>query len=432
MSTTESYLRESRTAESLNQMIAPLNKGLGSLEQALTPGEIRALGWNLLREDLSLPTAVLYEDRLANNLRWMQQFASAYGVKLAPHGKTTMAPKLFARQLQAGAWGITVATVHQTRVAYEHGVRRVLMANQLIGRQNMMMIARLLDDPGFEYFCLVDSVRQVGLLGEFFKTQRKRLNVLLEIGADGGRTGVRNREQLQEVLDALSFWREHVVLCGVEVYEGVLQDERSIRELLQSTVKILQELAQTNRFARSPVILSGAGSAWYDVVAEIFSQAGIDHPLEVVLRPGCYLTHDVGSYRVAQRNIEKRNPVAQKIESSLQPALQLWAYVHSVPERGKAIIGLGKRDAAFDSGLPTPALHYRPGIVTPLEAPSSWELTKLMDQHAYLKIAEGDDLRVGDMVAFDISHPCLTFDRWRYLPVLDTEYGVIDIIETFF
>ena len=108
-----------------------------------------------------------------------------------------MAPKLFARQLQAGAWGITVATVHQTRVAYEHGVRRVLMANQLIGRQNMMMIARLLDDPGFEYFCLVDSVRQVGLLGEFFKTQRKRLNVLLEIGADGGRTGVRNREQLQ-------------------------------------------------------------------------------------------------------------------------------------------------------------------------------------------------------------------------------------------
>ena len=93
--------------------ISPLNKGLGFLERAIRRDEIAPLGWNLLREDLSLPSAVLYEDRLLHNLNWMQQFIAAYGVKLAPHGKTTMAPRLFDLQLQAGAWGITLATAHQ-------------------------------------------------------------------------------------------------------------------------------------------------------------------------------------------------------------------------------------------------------------------------------------------------------------------------------
>jgi D-serine dehydratase len=55
-----------------------------------------------------------------------------------------------------------------------------------------------------------------------------------------------------------------------------------------------------------------------------------------------------------------------------------------------------------------------------------------MDQHAYLHIAQGDDIHVGDMIGFDISHPCLTFDKWRHLPVLDSDYRVIDLVQTFF
>jgi len=120
------------------------------------------------------------------------------------------------------------------------------------------------------------------------------------------------------------------------------------------------------------------------------------------------------------------------MQSGLLPALQLWAYVQSVPESMRAIVTLGKRDAAFDAGLPTPALHYRPGGSAPAAVPGSWELTKMMDQHAYLRIAEGDDVRVGDMIGFDISHPCLTFDKWRYLPIVDGNYQVIDVAQTFF
>ncbi|MEB0165506.1 amino acid deaminase, partial [Glaciimonas sp. CA11.2] len=77
-----------------------------------------------------------------------------------------------------------------------------------------------------------------------------------------------------------------------------------------------------------------------------------------------------------------RNPVARQMRTSLLPALQLWAYVQSRPEPGKAIIALGKRDAAFDAGLPQPAKHYRPGTSKPGATPSHWKLTGMMDQHA--------------------------------------------------
>ena len=149
-------------------LIDPLNKGLGELDSPLQPHDVAHLDWNLLREDISLPAAVLYQDKLKHNLEWMRQFISAYGMRLAPHGKTTMAPQLFAMQLNSGAWGITLATAHQTLVAYTHGVRRVLLANQLVGKQNMARIANLLRDPAFEFYCLVDSAEQIRQLGTYF------------------------------------------------------------------------------------------------------------------------------------------------------------------------------------------------------------------------------------------------------------------------
>ena len=417
-------------------MIDPLNKGLGALTQPLTPQQGGNVRWNLLNEDISLPAAVLYEEKIAHNLKWMQDFVGQYQVRLAPHGKTTMAPKLFARQLDTGAWGITLATAHQTLAAYHHGVRRVIMANQLVGKRNMAIISELLADPSFEFFCLVDSAALADQLGRFFAERKQTLNVLLELGPAGGRTGVRDEAQQQAVLAAIARW-DSIALAGVEVYEGVLKEEVDIRRFLQRAVACLQDLSTqghlARRLAQGPAILTGAGSAWYDVVAEEFGQADIGAALEVVLRPGCYLTHDVGIYRAAQSQIQVRNPVAHSMRSQLQPALQLWAYVQSIPERDKAIIALGKRDAAFDAGLPAPVTRFRPGQDTqPQATPSHWEVTGMMDQHAYLKITEGDDIQVGDMIAFDISHPCLTFDKWRQILVVDTKYRVKEVIETSF
>jgi D-serine dehydratase len=423
----------SKSSSTGPRKIDPLNKGLGAVDQAFDPRGAASLGWNLLHEDLSLPAAVLYKDKLEHNLRWMREFVAAYGVRLAPHGKTTMAPRLFEMQLEHGAWGITVATAHQTLVAYRYGVRRVLMANQLVGRRNMEIVSELIADPGFTFYCLVDSADLVELLSAYYRERGQQLNVLVELGVTGGRAGVRNDEQMREVLAAINHSNGAVVLSGVEVYEGVLNEEASVRALLKRAVEVTRRLASERRNAGSPFLLSGAGSSWYDVVAEEFSAAGLGPEVEIVLRPGCYLTHDAGHYREAQARILQCNSVAQKIGSDLECALHIWAYIQSIPEPGRAIVGLGRRDAAFDSGLPVPALYFRPGRdAKPAPAPAHWRLTRIMDQHAFLELRPEDGVRPGDMIGFDICHPCLTFDKWRVIPVVDSEYRVVDMVSTFF
>ena len=414
------------------RLLSPTGKGLGDLSSQLPITATAQLGWNLLQEDVSLPVAVLSSSRVQHNLNWMKSFISTYGLKLAPHGKTTMSPALFHQQLAHGAWGITLATAPQVQAAYHFGVRRVIMANQLVGRANMAIISRLLQNPEFDFFVIVDSAVNVEQLGQFFAQAGQRLKLLLELGVEGGRTGVRDEQSRTSVLDAIARYPESLALAGIEVYEGVLKDEPSIRNFLRRAVRELMTLEAHGLLTAEQLILTGAGSAWFDLVAEEWTGVTLGRPLDIILRPGCYLTHDVGIYKAAEARIHASNPVARTMQTSLQPALQLWAYVLSIPEPGLAILGLGKRDAAFDAGLPIPALHYRPGSEKPVATPADWQLTAMMDQHAFMQISGDADVQVGDILALDISHPCLTFDKWRQLLVVDDNYTVTDAVETFF
>ena len=413
-----------------------LGKGVGHVTPGSTFAECGSLGWSVLNEDVSLPVAVLRQSRIEHNLVWMKQFIERYGVELAPHGKTTMSPELFQMQLEHGAWGITLATASQVQAAAAHGTPRIIMANQLVGKGNMAIIARLQRaDPNFYFYCIVDSAANADALGKYFSEHKQTLRILLEYGVGGGRTGIRDLTQEQSVLDAIARWPEALSLVGVELYEGVLSEEPAIRSLLQHVLARTQALALQNKFKESRVILSGAGSAWFDVVAEEFGNKSLanNQTLQVILRPGCYLTHDVGVYLNAEKRIQASNPVARDMGRSLLPALQLWAYVQAVPESNRAIIALGKRDAAFDAGMPITSLHYRPGISqAPQPAPSDWKITAMMDQHAFMSIPTGADIEVGDMLAFDISHPCLTFDKWRQVLLVDEAYQVTGAVQTLF
>lgn len=392
---------------------------------------------NLLNGEVMLPAAVLVDSSMRHNLAWMQRFVERYGLKLAPHGKTTVTPALFHRQIDGGAWGITVATTQQAWVAATHGVSRVLMANQLVGRANIELIADLIEQHPIEFFCLVDSAAGAEQLAAVMRGRGLTLDVLLEVAPTrdqgGYRTGVRDDAQLAATLAAVKAHAPHLRLAGVEVYEGVLTDEAEVRSYLQRATGIATELAQRGQFGRTPAILTGAGSAWYDVVADEFARLDPALDFDVVLRPGCYLSHDAGLYAKAQSAIMARNPIAASMREGLTPALQIWACVQSRPDPARAVIAMGKRDVAFDAGLPIPILHYRPGRdAVPGRVPEQWTVEGMMDQHAYLRCSAGDDIAVGDLVGFDVSHPCLTFDKWRSLLIVDDDYNCIERVATYF
>ncbi|SDT03272.1 amino acid deaminase [Pseudomonas granadensis] len=390
-----------------------------------------AIGAQLVR-DVSLPALVLHRQALEHNIRWMQKFVSDSGAELAPHGKTSMTPALFKRQLDAGAWGITLASATQTRAAYAHGVRRVLMANQLVGTPNMALIADLLADPAFEFHCMVDHPDNVADLGAYFASRGLKLNVMIEYGVVGGRCGCRSEQEVIELAKAINA-QPALALTGIEGYEGVIHGDHAvsgIREFAASLVRLAVQLQDSGGFAVARPIITASGSAWYDLIAESFETQNAAGRFLSVLRPGSYVAHDHGIYKDAQCCVLDRR---SDLHEGLRPALEVWAHVQSLPEPGFAVIALGKRDVAFDAGLPVPLLRYKAGAVPASgDDVTGCKVTAVMDQHAFMTVAPGVELRVGDIVSFGTSHPCLTFDKWRVGLLVDEQLTVIESMETCF
>jgi D-serine dehydratase len=424
----------------LRMPVETTTKGWPARAGALPLREVGRQGWNLLRQDLPLPVAVLKGAALANNSRWMRGFLEHFDVRLCPHGKTTMAPQLFARQLADGAWGITVATVQQLQVCRRFGVSRVLMANQLVGREAIRtVIAELEADPGFEFLCVVDSLAGVRALRSELAAYPlgRPLEVLLEGGAMGGRTGCRSVEDALAVARAIASAPE-LALVGIEGFEDVMGGdlaaaEPKVEAFLSFLVEIARACAAQRLFAPGPVILSAGGSKFFDQVTRAFAAADLGRPTEVVLRSGCYLSHDAKIYSEAFARLGARTPEVAELGAGLRPALELWAVVQSTPEPGLAVTTMGKRDVSHDLDLPLARQWYRPGLhQQPQDLGAGFAVAGLYDQHCCLGVPRDSPLRVGDLVSFGISHPCTTFDKWRLLYVVDDDYTVTEAIRTFF
>ncbi len=404
--------------------------------------EIGAKGWNVLREDLPLPAAVLRASALEHNERWMAAFLGLAGAVIAPHGKTTMSPQLFERQLANGAWAITVATMQQVEVCRRFGVRRILLANQLVGRQAIRYaFDELARDAALELYCLVDSAEGVALLARAAHDRELKspLNLLLEVGHKGGRTGCREVGAALAVARAVKAAGPKLRLRGVEGFEGLIHgatpadQEDAIRRFLDLMVEVAVVCAKQDLFAPGSVILSAGGSAFYDIAAERLKRASLGRETMVLTRSGCYLSHDSGLYRRAFARLSERAPGTARLGERPQSALQLWAYVQSRPEPGKAILTMGKRDTSGDAGFPVPELWHRPGgNAAPAALGPDHVVTDMNDQHSHMAVPETSPLGVGDMVAFGVSHPCLTFDKWQVLCVVDDRYNVVSAIRTFF
>ena len=172
--------------------LSSTSKGVPDVLDGVTLADVPKRGLNLLQQPFPAPVAVLRRSAILANIDLMRRYTQSAGVELAPHGKTTMAPQLFEMQLAAGAWGITCATAAHLRLYRRFGVPRIVMANQLLDAQSVQFVAReLAQDPGFEFYGIVDSV--AGARGYFDVLsklpQGRPVNLLLEVGALGGRTG---------------------------------------------------------------------------------------------------------------------------------------------------------------------------------------------------------------------------------------------------
>lgn len=435
----------------LNDLLDPLldagYKGFPHHSPALRRSAIGAQGWSVLRGDMPLPLAVIRQDALQHNVQWMQSFVQKRGIGIAPHGKTTMSPQLFERQLQAGAWGMSFASVTQLRAGLAAGAQRCIIANQVFRGVDLHAIAELIHArPTLQIVFLVDSLAQLELIEAWrlASSPDTVFDVLLEVGIPGGRTGCRDHAQALTLAERL-YLSPSVRLVGVECYEGLAatgesaKDSAYTQELMLRFINVVRACDERHLFDAEQVLVTAGGSAIFDLVATHLKPV-LSRPVQGLLRSGCYITHDQGNYKRMSRAMDARIGCGD----GLHAAMQVWAAVQSCPEPGLAILTVGKRDISYDQEMPCVLQWCKFGSEQLLPPSLGWKISNMNDQHAYLNFDVQESaapperdlnkgiLQVGDLVCLGLSHPCTTFDKWRWMPLVDEKYQVLDAIITCF
>jgi D-serine deaminase-like pyridoxal phosphate-dependent protein len=327
------------------------------------------------------PLFTLERRALDHNIATMAGWVAAAGVSLAPHGKSTMAPALWQRQLDA--------------------------------------------DPGFSFSCWTDSARSVAIMDAALREAGagRPVDVCVELGAPGGRTGVRDAAEAVAIANAVRA-APTLRLTGIAGYEGALGHDASAASLgaVDDFLKRMAALHGELSYEVGEPIVTAGGSAYFDQVVEVLGGLGA----RLVLRSGAYVVHDDGFYRAISPFSRGTGP------GPLRPAMHGWARVVSRPEPALALLDAGKRDLPFDEGLPEPqAVRGRPG-----SALDGARVTALNDQLTFLAVEDGSDLACGDVVRLGLSHPCTAFDKWTLIPVIDDieseDPQVVDLVRTYF
>ncbi len=378
---------------------------------------------NLFTAGFQFPIMVLRDSALEHNIQRMASYCKSLGFELAPHVKTPMSPQIAQRQIAAGAWGLTIANFNQARIMFEYGFKRLIIGNEVMEPTSIAEIAKINGSGSGEIIFYIDSLAGLKIAQDSIAgVAQAKLNVFMEIGAVGGRAGIRDLDLLKTILSEIAK-DERIFVRGVSGFEGAVPGGDRAGEGIEKLRVFLRHIVAAARITapfirEDKIIISAGGSSFFDYVAEEFAKYEGD--AHRILRSGGYVSHDHIHY-------EDLYPFMGAPDSErFYPALELWARVLSVPEPDLAILNFGKRDAGNDLDEPLPISKFA-GKPTPFKG----EIEKLNDQHAFMKITPGSVV-VGDIIGCGISHPCTNFDKWRLLPLVNDNYDVIDLVHTHF
>lgn len=414
-----------------NKFFDGSDKGFAHLKMPQSKDAFLEEKWNIKQGSMSFPLALIKSERLDHNLKSMQAYADSHGLLFSPHGKTTMSPELFKRQLQNGAWGITISTLQQFRHLNRLKCPNILLANALIDESSHRFICQSMNtDPSYQLYLVLDSVEQVNLSSLYFEKYhlQRPVQTFIEAGIDGHRTGLRKKEDLHALAHTIEK-SPYMNLCGLAGYEGLIKGEKemalqNVDTYLDRFLEWALEL-QKKHLPSENTLLTMGGSVYFDRACEKFLNSPLCKSSQLILRCGSYVTHDHGFYHQHQNNRLSRTPGPE-----FKPAIELWAHVQSLPEPGLAILNFGRRDAAMEAEMPVPLKSYHPDHgFTNLKG---YEIFKTNDQHAYMKLPADHRCFVGQHIICGCSRPSMIFDKWKKIAIVNNDYDIVDVIETCF
>lgn len=317
------------------------------------------------REELTTPALVLDLDAAERNIAAMAKRMAALPAALRPHVKVHKSTELARRQIEAGAIGVTTATVWEAEAMAEGGVDDVLVANQVVGASKERAAAQLAGR--IRLTVAVDDVGNVDALAAAAREAGTVLGALVEVDTGMGRAGARS------IAEAVALARhvaraDGVELRGVVGYEGhcMLEPDRALRVAKAgAAMEHLVEAAQAIRDAGLEVpVVSAGGTGTWDLTGA--------HPGVTEIQAGSYVVMDA-------------------FHESLVPGFEVALTVMGtvISRHGDLVVlDVGRKAIGIDNMLPRLAR-------------SSAEPAFVHEEHSGFAVAPDSPLRVGDVVELE-------------------------------
>ncbi len=331
---------------------------------------------------LDLPVARRNIARMADRLKTMP-------AKIRPHIKVHKSPDLARMQVDAGAIGVSTATVWEAIVMVHQGIDGVFVVNTIAGREKIAALASIARDAGV--MVAVDDAENAAEIAAAARSAGSKVGVLIEVDTGMDRAGVDTPEQAAVLARKLATM-DGLRFLGVTGYEGhcSLTPERELRATRQrAAMSLLAEAADQISSAGIPCpIVSAGGTATWDWTAA--------DPRVTEIQAGSYAVMD-----------NFHAPMAGDFERALTVVTTV---ISRPPDR--VIVDAGNKSLGFPA-LSTMVGHDLPAL-------------RFDEEHGIFTAQPGYPLRVGDVVELVPGYAPGTVNWYEAFHVVEGDH-VVDI-----
>ena len=357
------------------------------------------------RDELITPALVLDIDAAQRNIDHMASELKQMGAAaIRPHYKTHKNPHLARRQLQAGAGGLSMATVWEAAILAAAGMDDLFVVNTVAHPAKLRVLAELARDH--RVLVAVDEAANAAAHSAAAVTAGATLGIMVEVDTGMDRCGVDN------AADCLAVARQVMDLPGLR-FEGITGYEGHCSMTPDNDLRHERQREAMKFFTGVAGLLEADG-----IPCPIRSAGGIATWNWTAAYPGV-TEIQAGSYVVMDNFHGKMVP-------GFEHSLTIQATVIS-RQSGKVIVDAGNKSVADPADV-TIAGHDH-------------KVLRFDEEHGIFDAAGGSPLRVGDPVAlipgyspstvnwydaFHVVHEDVVVDIWPVIPRGPGHHGISD------
>jgi D-serine deaminase-like pyridoxal phosphate-dependent protein len=339
---------------------------------------------------ITTPAIVVDLPKLKQNIAKMQGMVTGYGKRLRPHVKTHKCSEVAKLQMQAGAIGVTCATIGEAEAMASAGIRDILIANQLVTTEKLERVIRLLNVADVKF--VLDSDFGIEIASRVAGKYNKIFEVLVEVDTGGKRCGTQSPEQTKEMVEKV-LDTPNLRFGGIQAYNGgdnFYKDKKEREEHCRRTDDTLFASLEKVRAICDVPRVSGAGTG-----SALFS---LKNGLLTEIQAGTYIYSDT-TYR--------------ELEPEYETVLCILSTVLSRPLSSRVIMDAGLK--SFGTEFSKPEVMGYEDII----------FKGYSEEHTQWEIVDNAP-KIGEKVKVIPSHVCTTVNHHRICYVVDGG-NVVDI-----